>query len=276
MNYLVSRCNCVCDEMEIVSGARYEITELEKVSTIKAFGKVYEIDFLNANNSVVKFSYNHDSYFLLNLEKGNDNFSCSILNEKNIISIYISSIIKISINGKVHEISAQGIEYSSYEIFNKIMLIYFSGERNFVVVIKGEEIVDYSYYDECNIDDKERYFMCKLHDSLNHGKVIHIFEEKVENYLVYLDENDLCLKKEFIASVFIDCLLASNFKYCNNLLCESLKQKDESNIKNFFCEFDYALNLEENVFATLKKNTLAGIYKFEVDNVSIVNIVDLL
>ena len=276
MNYLVSRCNCVCDETEIIAGARYEITELQKVAIVKAFGKVYEIDFLNTNNSVVKFSYNHNNYFLLNLKNENENFSCSVLNDKNIISIHISNSIKISINGKVYEINAQGIEYSSYEIFNKIMLIYFSGERDFVVVVKGEEIVDYSYYDECNIDNKERYFMCKLHDSLNHGKVIHIYEEKVENYLVYLDENDLCLKPEFLPCVFIDCLLAGNFKYCNNLLCESLKQKDEKNIKNFFCEFDYFVNLEQNVFAMFKKNTLAGIYKFEVDNNKIVNIVDLL
>ena len=275
MNYLISTCNCCCEEKEIFAGVKYELNEICEKVTIKLKDKYCQIDLFNSDESSTKFSYNGDNYFLINPHIENQNFACSILYDKTIISIHISKNLKITINGKVYEIDAQGINYLSYETFNKMILIYFSGERNFVVIIKGEQVTDYSYYDECNFDDKERYFMCRLHDSLNHGKVIHIFEEKVEKYLVYLDENDLCLKNEFVSCVFVDCLLVGNFKYCNNLLCESLKQKDENNIKNFFCEFDYVCYLEENVFATFKKNALAGIYKFEVNNLLISNIIEL-
>jgi hypothetical protein len=73
----------------------------------------------------------------------------------------------------------------------------------------------------------------------------------------------------------VDCLLAGNYKYCNHLLSENLKQDKAENIKEFFCKFDFAFLLEENTFAMMKKNTLAGIYKFEVDNLEISNIVEL-
>ena len=83
----------------------------------------------------------------------------------------------------------------------------------------------------------------------------------------------MCLKEQFVSCVFLDCLKAGNYNYCNNLLGESLKQESVTNIKNFFCEFDFVYPLEENVFALIQKNTLSGIYKFEVLNSKIENII---
>ena len=75
--------------------------------------------------------------------------------------------------------------------------------------------------------------------------------------------------------MFLDCVKAGNLKYANQLLTEELKQKDVNNIKNFFPEFDCYTCISQNEFFVFKKNTLAGIYKFEIINLEISNITQL-
>ena len=79
----------------------------------------------------------------------------------------------------------------------------------------------------------------------------------MENYLVYLDNYDLNLKEKFLPFVFLDCVLAGNFKYCNNLLCEDVKQEKDEDIKEFFPQFDWFYPLEDKTFALIKKNKTA-------------------
>ena len=136
----------------------------------------------------------------------------------------------------------------------------------------GNECLFSSYYDEVNIDSDERFFMCRLFDSLNHGMVCRIKEGMVEKYCVYLDDEDLLLKPCFVPIVFLDCVLASNFSYCNNLLCDKLKIKEKQQIKNFFPTFDFVYPIDETTVILANKNTLAGIYEFEVENSLIKNI----
>ena len=52
-----------------------------------------------------------------------------------------------------------------------------------------------------------------------------------------------------------------------------MKNKDD--IKKFFPEFDWFYPLSEKKFLLAKKNTLAGIYVFEVENNEIINITNL-
>ena len=169
----------------------------------------------------------------------------------------------------------EDISYSHFEHDGEFLLIYFEGKRNFIVVIYKNQLKCASFYDECNINKSEKLFLCKLKDCLNHGRVFKIANNYFEEYLVYLDEFELNLKHRFVVAVFLDCLLAKNFKYCNNLLCEDIKQKESKNIELFFPSFDYYFEADENVYILIKKNALAGIYKFEINNLTITNIIQL-
>ena len=128
------------------------------------------------------------------------------------------------------------------------------------------------YYDECNEGENEKIFMCKIGDILNHGLVFSLKGKETENYLVYLDNEELNLKNEFLPFVFLDCLKVGNYKYCNNLLCEEMKIENEKEIKDFFPQFDFYYPINNKQFILINKNTLTGIYDFEIENNKIVNI----
>jgi len=183
--------------------------------------------------------------------------------------------VVISSNSKVLIEKEVKASFSHYEVTNNLCLIYFKGNRNFIVVLDKENVKCATYYDEFNRDKNEIYIMSKCCDSLNHGKVIHINNGKFEDYLVYLDDNDLNLKPEFVSNIFIDCVQSGNLKYANNLLSEELKQKDCNNIIKFFSPFDYSFFIEENICILLEKNTLSGVFKFEIENCKIANIIKI-
>ena len=167
----------------------------------------------------------------------------------------------------------ENLKYSHYEIDGEFCFVYFVGKRNFVAILKGDELCFADYYDECNINENEKYFMRKLHDSLNHGRVCEIKEGKQSTYLVYLDNDEMNLKSEFLPCVFLDCVQAGNIKYLKNLLCEDLCKVES--VENFFPEFDMCFQVKEDIVILTKKNTLAGVFKFEIDNCKIVNIIPL-
>ena len=92
---------------------------------------------------------------------------------------------------------------------------------------------------------------------------------------MYLDEHELRLKSSFVPHVFLDCVLAKNFKYCNELLDEKIKQGKPEDIGFFFPEFNLFYSINEITFVLINKNALAGIYKFEVNNNCITNILQV-
>ena len=115
--------------------------------------------------------------------------------------------------------------------------------------------------------------MCKKTDSLNHGEVVRVEHNKYEKYLVYLDNEDLCLKDEFIPMVFLDCVLAKNLKYCNDLLDINLKMENETQIEKFFPTFTKFVPISSKEIILINKNTLAGIFEFSIKDSRINNII---
>lgn len=281
MKYIIPKFNAFVlngnenDLTELHKDVCYCVDKLEKFVLARSNGTgLFVCDLKVENSFVEKIKIKSDEYYLINSEFNNfDGFFMFKYNGKQVVvSIFNNLIIAIEGETVVNEM-VTGIKYSHFEIKNQMCFIYFCGERNYVVVLNGGNKEFASYYDEVNIKNDEIYFMCRLHDSLNHGRVFHINNKKVENYLVYLDDFDLNLKPDFVGCVFLDCVLAGNLKYANNLLCVDLKQNEAVNISKFFNEFDNYIVVDKNNFILLNKNTLAGIYSFELKDCEIANII---
>ena len=279
MNYLISSFdgNLVSDEtFTIVKGVKYEILKPNSLGVIfsKTNGVPFIFDLNNPCDNTLKISYQGKNYYFI-FPNNYSSFYSTIINCKtDKIVVNLSSFLCVEINGVlICEKIVDNLQFSHYELDNDLCLIYFTGKRNFIVVIKSGKLLFADFYDECNIIDKEKYFMCKLNDSLNHGRVCSITKGEVEVYLVYLDDEEMKIKDCFLPFVFLDCVKAKNIGYCKNLLCEELNMCDQ--IEKFFPDFAEFYSLDDNVFALIKKNTLSGIFKFEVSNNQITNIVQI-
>lgn len=275
MNYLITRFDCVINcKTQIYKNVKYKFNLSNNYYLI--FGNNFELPVcvnFNYKNKFLKFSYKENQYFVLNPTNFNKTSYVKIAHLN--INFYLTISSSLIINTEkenILDIEVENIVYSHHEVKGNILLIHFLGKRNFVVILQNGEIKCASYYDEYNETKDEKIFMCKQKDCLNHGVVFKVKNNNFEKYLVYLDEYELNLKPRFISFTFLDCLLVENFNYCNNLLVPELKQEDSKNIKHFFPEFDYYLELEEHTFALIKKDTLSGIFKFEVNNNFIENI----
>lgn len=275
MRYLISMFDCVLDENELTKNCCYTVENISNKNLV-----VYNqnnnlpilISFKNCFN-LSKICYKQNEYYFLFDKNSNNNGIFMFKYQNKQLTVCVFDSLSISLDGEIilnKEVS--GVTYSHFEIKNQFCFIYFCGKRNFVVVLNGGKVEFCSFYDEVNISENEFYFMCKLYDCLNHGKVFHIKDKIVDNYLVYLDDLDLNLRTEFVGCVFLDCLLAGNLKYANNLLSAELKQKQENNILKFLPEFDFYYPISKTEFILVKKNTLAGILIFELNNLEISNI----
>ena len=223
--------------------------------------------------NVLKVKNKEDYFYFVFPLKNKETFIITLSIFSQEIQICLNSTLAISKNGElICEENVDNLKYSHFEIFGNICLIHFVGIRNYVVALNNGEILFSSYYDECKIEEKEQTFMCKLNDSLNHGKVFEIKNGKLEKYLIYLDNYELNLKYNFVGCVFLDCVKTGNFKYCNHLLNQELKLDNETEIKNFFPQFDSFYPIEENTFVLINKNTLAGIFEFLIEDLQISNI----
>ncbi len=265
------------DLTRLIKGAKYRLVEKGNKCGI-VFGKnkhiPFVLDLTNHSENLLRVDYNIDSYYFIFPNKFDNHFSTRIQHKTDTIEISLSTRLIIAINGElISEQNVENLTYSHFETFNNFCIVYFKGERNFVVVIKNKEVVFSSYYDEVNVEKNERFFMCRLYDFLNHGRVCRISENECEEYTAYLDEKELDLQEEFIPFVFLDCLKAENFKYCNTLLSEEIKFDKENDIKKFFPEFNYFYPISKYEFILIKKNTLAGIFKFNIENNKINNII---
>ncbi len=280
MNYLVSKFTCFCQK-PIFENAKYTLTDVKDEYTALYFSNtpIY-INFFNIINggkqkNVVKVNYLNDCYIFLFCAPFVDFqvHEISALNVKFFITI--SNRLTISVDGEIlAELENVNLTYSHYETKKDFIYIYFSGERPAVAIFKKNALVYCDYYDELNKGEEEVYFLTRLYDTLNHGRVCKINSE-AETYLVYLDDYELNLKPEFTAFVFLDCVIAGNLKYANNLLKKEMREQDEKNIAKFFGEFNYYYPLEQNVFALFKKDALQGIFKFEMENDTISNIIEV-
>lgn len=262
------------EKYKILPNVKYEIKE--------------GLDFLVFSSGAIPFifSLKEECENVLHINKGIDSFyflfpikykyfSSKFIYKGKEITINNYNDFKLIYGGEVIITKdSLNMEFSHYEIDGDLCLIFFKGERNYLIILQNKEILFDNYYDECNIDEKEKYFMCKLFDSLNHGRVAHIKESKFDSYLIYLDNNELKLNNEFLPHVFLDCVLAKNYSYANELLSEEIKLKNKDNIGLFFNEFDYFYPLSLVEYVLIKKNTLAGICEFEIKNNKICNIIN--
>lgn len=278
MNYLVPMFDCeVYDEKiyGLKAKVKYKIScdASEKMIVFSNHSLPFIFSLNDESEQIVKVKHSSENFYFLfpNIIKNAFFTSFNFRNKK--IDISLSGELSITIEGtKVLKEDVFDVSFSHYEVVGDLCLVYFVGARNYLVVIK-EGVEFANYYDECNVNENEKYFMCRFYDSLNHGLVCHIKEKELKTYLVYLDDEELNLKSEFVCCVFLDCLKAGNFKYCNEMLCEELKLKDSKDIKEFFPQFDFFYPINEREFILLNKNTLAGIYKFETKDNLITNIV---
>jgi len=256
-------------------GCKYLVKDVGNMELIinKKSNACSVLDFNNSNDNVLKVKCGEDLFYFL----FNTNYRCGEVVEVNFKNkrfiISTSGRLKITENGVwVCDLNVDNVCYSHFEVFENVLILYFSGERDFVVAIKETELEYSGYIDECNIKVDEKYFLEKQYDSLNHGRVFHVAKGVCEKYLVYLDDNELCLKDEFLPVVFLDCVKVKNFGYARGLT--NLKFKDDIAF-SFFPEYDFFYPASQNKVILINKNTLAGIFEFEIKNSKIENIIQL-
>lgn len=278
MKYIIPTFNCDVigtNCFSLLKNVKYQI-ELTGENLIVFSTKTIPF-VLNLNNeNILKVDFEKDTYyFVFPINYSSTAFNKFKFNSHEVL-VSLSNTLLIFLDSElICEQIVENLKFSHQEIVKDFCFIYFEGKRNFVVVLKNDEVVFCSYYDEFNSSEKEKYFMCKLNDSLNHGEVFHLNDKESEKYLVYLDDEDLNLNIEFLPLVFLDCVKAKNYKYCNKLLSENLKVEDENLIGNFFSEFDFIYPITSNKIILINKNTLAGIFEFVIENNYINNIKSL-
>lgn len=278
--------SCLNETKKLLPNVFYEISKVRNEETF-VFGLTNEIplcvnfyellNFTNTNPNIEKVTIEGDTFiFLKPLKILSSDFVC-LKNGNDHIDILLDNKIKIKVNNEIvfEKFLITEIAFSHLEKKSNYEILYFTGVRNFVVILQNGKVQFADYYDEINIEKEDRYFMCRKNDILNHGEVASLKDGKFEKYLVYLDDYELKMKNEFVFVVFLDCFLCGNLKYCNKLLCDEIKQTDEKAIKKFFNEFDMFVPYKDVAF-TFKKNTLSGVYKFNVKNNKIENIIHLM
>ena len=281
MRYIVPLFDCFLFNTETILLNKFATYRIENYNntTFLVVGKNTESPFIldfkkSANCQIVKVK--NDEYYFLHSKENNETISNVFKVNNKMISVATGVNLSICIEDEIlYNSYNPNLNFSHYENFGDFCFLHFIGKRNFVAAIKQNKLCCATYYDEFNKTETKKIFMCKQFDSLNHGKVFSFTENSFEEYLVYLDNNDLQMKNEFVVHIFLDCLIATNYKYCNDLLSSDLKLSNCQNISNFFPEFDFYYPIENNIVILFKKNTLAGIYKFEVDNLNISNITQL-
>ena len=286
MIYLVPKFNCVLageKNVSLVAGAKYCVENVDNEPRI-VFGENGEIPYA-INFSDVLFK--HDNNFILKAELGADRYlflypnivfnpnSVNFSYNKQQVIVSTGREVSVCVDGEAVVSSSAKVRYSHFVVKGSLCIIYFEGARKFLVVLENKAVKFADFYDDVNVEGENLWFLKRLHDSLNHGKVVEIKNNKFDSYLVYLDDNELKLQSEFCSLVFLDCLMAGNLKYCNSLLSDTLTQEDEKQIKTFFPEFDEIYPVSEKKFILINKNTLAGIYEFDIKDCKIENIICL-
>ena len=264
------------EKIPIFKNVKYCIENFDEASFIIPYdsNEIFVFDKNAKNENILKIKFGNDTFYFLLKQYKNEIFTNQFKYNSNQVNLTISNKIFISIDGElICEQNVENLKFSHFEILGDHCLIHFNGTRNFLVVLQQKKLLFADYYDEYNEVENEKYFMCKLKDSLNHGRVCHIDKNKAEVYLVYLDDNQLELKDELTPFVFLDCIISKNYLYSNSLLIDDIKLSDLETFKKFFPDFDYYYPLNEKTFALIKKNTLSGICEIIAENKQISNII---
>ncbi len=230
------------------------------------------LPFVLPNKNITQVKFNGDNYFFAYPKPSNELVCFTLSDKQNYYQICLMENLTITKNGAVaFSREANNLSYIKQEMFLNNFILHFidnSTNRKFFVVITQNKIYA-DYFDEINISKKEIYFLTRIQDCLNHGKVYHL-TQTMENYLVYLDDFDMNLKPELILPVFLDCVKCKNISYLKNLLTEETQAE---NLLKFLPEFDDYLVCESKAIL-LKKHTLVGVYAFEISNLKIENITE--
>ncbi len=273
MDYLVVNKPCTLFKGETVNlmpNAPYEISGVDGAQLFYKDKPAVLINLFAPN--VAKFTHAGDSYFLLDI-LGYNTFCFNHFTFAGAsVDVTLTDNLVVCMDGAVLvNMGVEGVSYLGYEQVQKHLVIYFEGARNFCVIIKDKKLLYADYYDEINTGD-EFYILCRLNDQINHGRVAKIADSKFSSYLVYLDNLELNLQKDFMPLTFLDCFVAGNFKYCNSLLCADLQQKNPKSLKEFLPDFSRYFPLDFFTFALIKEHTPVGIVKFELED-KITNII---
>ncbi len=229
--------------------------------------------WLNNKTNKSSFCYKGDNYYILNPIFNNKVYLTTVKYQNKQVQLAVGSNLCLTLDGELlYDKPISGIEYKQYEIINNHLVIYFSGKKSFFVIIKDNKLLVADFYDELNINKEEIFFLKRLHDSLNHGKVFCITSKGYDEYLVYLDDYDLSLKEELTPAVMLDLVRAKNYAYANSLLKEDLRPKQAEDIGRFFLDFDDYLPLSATEFCLIKNDAYIGIVKLETFEGKISNI----
>ncbi len=266
MDFLVANKNCTLFKDKPIKLAKNAVYQILNFSPALIFYKNNPPALLNldeANADVISLAHAGNNYYLLTLRDKNvesfNQFSC----QNSLINVSLNDRLIVSVDGqKIFEGEVEGISYLGYENFDKHIVIYFEGARNFVVIIKDKKLLWADYYDEINTG-KELYLLKRLNDNINHGKVACIKAGKFKSFLVYLDNLEINLQPKFMPLIFLDLYLAGNYKYCNNLLSNELHQQNARALSSFLPEFDFYFPFNFCEMALIKNRALVAKVKFE-------------
>lgn len=220
------------------------------------------------SKNFLKTNIKGDSYYFAFPKNENSPYFFNTLHKQKNITICLSNTLQVYIDNVCRsEQIVDNLKFSHAEVFNDFLLVYFSGLRNFVVIIDSDKVYA-TYYDEVNIETDQKYFLYRYNDSLNHGRVYYLKNKIIENYLVYLDNEDMFLKPDFVLCTFLDCVKCKNINYLKNLLED---KNNASLIQEFLPNFDDFF-VEKNTTVLFNQNKIVGIYDFEINNNLITNI----
>lgn len=289
MNYLISNQDC-----EIVSAQKfvvkanvpYIISDLKNETISCKYLSVnqdiccMDINFEKAYSGVVNTDKvfavrnNKDSFcFLFFPSWSKQDFRCFEFLSKQVFVLIGENLIVNYGDRQLFKEKLSGITFKDFQIIDGLCYIYFGGDRNFLICFDKDKLIWADFYDEYNCTDDERQFLRHMNDSLNHGKVLNLKGQKVEQYLVYLDDYEMNLKPDFVALIFMDCFIAGNFNYCLKLLDDKISLNNAEDIKNFFPDCDSYFPLNACSVVLFKKNALVGICDFEINGDKICNII---
>lgn len=277
MNYLISRFACKMiseDDHAIYPNCRY-LFDIEDLNRYIICDMDSGCFCKPLNYEIFHIDYSGNRYYIMSkLEK--QLFMTTIKYKNSTLNINISDRLYITSDGElILTQCVDGLQYSHFEMRQNYLFVYFKGVRDYVVIIKNKEVKIASYYDEINILENEIVFLCKCCDCISHGKVFGINKDGVyEDYLVYISDRQI-KDDSFIGLAFMDAIIVGNYKFANNLMSDSMRLDDAGQLTDFFCECDDYIVLEKNVYATINKNTLAGIYELIITDGKIDNIIHL-
>lgn len=273
MNYVLSRKPC------------YEFntkTKLQANVWYNCVGKLDECLFvfengaqawLNDKAKKCSFNYSGNSYYILAPSYANKVYLTTIKYQNKQVQVAIGSNLCVTIDGELLLDKQVGnIEYIQHQLINNHLIIYFTGDRAFFIIIKDNKLLAADFYDELNCEKEDVFFLKRLHDSINHGKVFCITSKGFDEYLVYLDNYDLNLKEELLPAIMLDLVRAKNYVYAKSLLKNEMQPKQAEDIGKFFLDYDDYLPITNTEFCLLKNDTFVGIVKFEIVDNKIKNI----